>query len=627
MPGAGNGQQAEEAGTIVEGLRSGSNAAAAFSFGKYQLFASLGRGGMADVFLAVSRGPMGFNKLVVIKRLRPALAEEAAFRQMFLDEARLAARLNHPNVVHTYEVGEHHGIYFIAMEYLEGQSLNKVIKEAVKRGDRIDPMYCARIVADAVAGLHHAHELRDYDGRPLNIIHRDVSPHNIFATYDGHVKLVDFGIAKAALSSTETEVGVLKGKVAYMAPEQAMGGPIDARADLFAMGIVLWELLTQQRLMTGDSAANTLHRLMNLSIPRVSSVMPGIDPHLDAIVAKALEKEPDRRFQSGAEMRDALEGWIGSTGRLVKQDDVGRVIGNMFLRLREEVQRQIQTHMAAVSAASSTGELQALTADSLKRLEQNGSTKLLRLGGSGSGSGVISAYPPPAPESQQQAAPPPSMAHSGQVQSVMPPMPSVQTHPSQYLNPQPQPAGGGRVALLVVALLLGLGFLVTLALLLRPHVKTGPIAGIDAAAAVGTGPTPSALVTVDPTAPSASSPLATSPTASALATNDTPPVSPSGRRPNPNPHPGPTHKPPPPPPPPSAQPAASDDPGFLTLQTYPFTKVSEGGRSLGTTPLYKLSLPAGTHVLTLENPDQGIKQTYTVTIKSGENFSRSLGLK
>src|SRR5512140_624751 len=176
MLGAGKGQQAEEAGTIVEGLRSGSNAAAAFSFGKYQLFASLGRGGMADVFLAVSRGPMGFNKLVVIKRLRPALAEEAAFRQMFLDEARLAARLNHPNVVHTYEVGEHHGIYFIAMEYLEGQSLNKIIKEAAKRGEKIDPMYCARIVADAVAGLHHAHELRDYDGRPLNIIHRDVSP-------------------------------------------------------------------------------------------------------------------------------------------------------------------------------------------------------------------------------------------------------------------------------------------------------------------------------------------------------------------------------------------------------------------------------------------------------------------
>src|SRR5438067_10395399 len=161
------------------------------AFGKYQLFASLGRGGMADVFLSVARGQMGFNKLAVIKRLRQALAEEAAFRNMFLDEARLAARLNHPNIVHTYEVGEQNGVYFIAMEYLEGQSLNKVLKETLRRNEAMEPEICARVVADALAGLGHAHELRDYDGRPLNIIHRDVSPHNIFVTYDGHTKLVD----------------------------------------------------------------------------------------------------------------------------------------------------------------------------------------------------------------------------------------------------------------------------------------------------------------------------------------------------------------------------------------------------------------------------------------------------
>ncbi|MDB4940788.1 MAG: serine/threonine protein kinase, partial [Labilithrix sp.] len=220
------------------------------AFGKYQLFASLGRGGMADVFLAVARGQMGFNKLAVVKRLRQALAEEAAFRTMFLDEARLAARLSHPNIVHTYEVGEQDGVYFIAMEYLEGQSLNKVMKEALRRKDGLEPEVSARIIADALGGLGYAHGLADYDGRPLGIIHRDVSPHNIFVTYDGHTKLVDFGIAKAALSSTETEVGVLKGKVAYMSPEQAMGGRIDQRADIFAMGIVLWELLARQRLMT-----------------------------------------------------------------------------------------------------------------------------------------------------------------------------------------------------------------------------------------------------------------------------------------------------------------------------------------------------------------------------------------
>jgi serine/threonine-protein kinase len=156
------------------------------AFGKYQLFASLGRGGMADVFLSVARGQMGFNKLAVIKRLRQALAEEPAFRNMFLDEARLAARLNHPNIVHTYEVGEQNGVYFIAMEYLEGQSLNKVLKEALRRSETIEPEICARVVADALGGLDHAHRLCDYDWRPLSIIHRDVSPHNIYVTYDGH---------------------------------------------------------------------------------------------------------------------------------------------------------------------------------------------------------------------------------------------------------------------------------------------------------------------------------------------------------------------------------------------------------------------------------------------------------
>src|SRR5438874_636335 len=163
-----NAGAAEGQGAGMEALGSGSPTSA---FGKYHLFASLGRGGMADVFLSVARGPMGFNKLAVVKRLRSNLADDPAFRTMFLDEARLAARLNHPNIVHTYEVGEQDGVYFIAMEYLEGQSLNKVIREAVKRNDVFDQVFCARIVSDALAGLQHAHDLKDYDGRPLNIIH------------------------------------------------------------------------------------------------------------------------------------------------------------------------------------------------------------------------------------------------------------------------------------------------------------------------------------------------------------------------------------------------------------------------------------------------------------------------
>jgi serine/threonine protein kinase len=376
----------------VEGL-SGSNTA----FGKYQLFASLGRGGMADVFLAVARGPMGFNKLAVIKRLRAQLADDPSFRTMFLDEARLAARLNHPNVVHTYEVGEQDNIYFIAMEYLEGQALNKVISEAVKTNKVFDEVVCARIVSDALSGLHHAHDLKDYDGRPLQIIHRDISPHNVFVTYGGVTKLVDFGIAKAALSSTETEVGVLKGKVAYMSPEQAMAGPIDQRSDLFAMGIVLWELLTRQRLMTGDSAAATLHRLLNASIPTVSSVRADVDPELDAIVAKALEKDPKYRFQNALEMRDALDTFISSSGKGPRVEDVGHTLSAMFQSTREEVQKQVQVHMEKI-ANTPPPEEPVMGADSVKRfagsgLGTGGSLPQL-VGVSGSGSGVVANFAP-----------------------------------------------------------------------------------------------------------------------------------------------------------------------------------------------------------------------------------------
>jgi len=583
--------------------------AASTAFGKYQLFASLGRGGMADVFLAVARGPMGFNKLAVIKRLRQALADEPSFRNMFLDEARLAARLNHPNIVHTYEVGEHNGIYFIAMEYLEGQSLNKVMKEALKRREALPPALCARIVADALTGLHFAHTLTDYDGTPLHIIHRDVSPHNIFVTYEGHSKLVDFGIAKAALSSTETEVGVLKGKVAYMSPEQAMGGPIDARADVFPMGIVLWEMLTGQRLMTGESAAQTLHRLMNMPIPRASQARGGgIDPMLDDIVARALEKDPNMRFQSAAEMRDALEAWLARTGQSVRGEEVGRHMLHLFGKIREEVQRQIQKHMAAITQANNTQELSALNAEALRRVEGSGahaSGQLLRLGvGSGSGSGIVSNYPP---------------AHSGSV-AAAPVMPT-----------QVQQSRTGGLALLLVAA----GFFVlALAAFLLIYLRTReqPVALVvptQSAQVIATAPGPGDPTT-QPTGPATAPVSATgqpSTTAQTTATTagpvDTskPPIRTGVPV-------GPVVKPPPtqpsskttaataattPPPPPVAE-----ESGFLSIDTAPWTRVTANGRVLGTTPLNKIALPPGTYTLSMENPEKGIKQTATVTIKSGE---------
>jgi len=554
------------------------------AFGKYQLFASLGRGGMADVFLSVARGQMGVNRLVVIKRLRQALAEEVSFRTMFLDEARLAARLAHPNIVHTYEVGEFQGVYFIAMEFLEGQSLNKIEREAIRKKQFLEPDVCARIIADALTGLHHAHELADYDGSPLGIIHRDISPHNIFVTYDGHTKLVDFGIAKAALSSTETEVGVLKGKVAYMAPEQASGGNVDRRADIFAMGIVLWEMIARRRLMSGENAAATLNRLMNMPIPPLSKYVPEIDRELEAIVAKSLMKDRNQRFQSAQEMRDALDRYLMRAGS-PRPDEVGRRVSALFVAEREEVQRQIQKYMAMVDAATTTEELQALGRESLKKMTDapGASGALMKLGsGSGSGSGVVSHFP-----------------------SVEPSLAS-----------QPQAPASNRntiVALLIV--LISVIFLFAAVLLYVvskqrdvPSNTPPPVAVVEPPAQTVA---PSAL---------APAPTSTPPSTSTSVVSTSVPPSHTTRPVKNSPSPSAGSKA-------TSAPAPAEEPGFLTFNSYPWTKVSEGGKVLGTTPLVKVPLSPGAHTLTLENPEQSIKQSYPVTIQSGQTVTRSLGLK
>jgi serine/threonine-protein kinase len=319
--------------------------------GKYRLFASLGRGGMADVLLGVAQGPKGFNKLVVVKRLRGNLAADASLVNMFLDEARLAARLSHPNVVTTFEVGEQRGAYFIAMEYLDGQPLNKVMRAMRDGGEKISPVMWAKIMADACSGLHHAHELTDYDGTPMDVVHRDVSPQNIFITYDGRVKIVDFGIAKAALNTSETETGVLKGKIAYMAPEQAAGGKVDRRADVFSTGIVMWELLTGEKLVTGN-AATCLHKILNMPIPRPSEKNPDVPLELDAIVMCALERQVENRWQTSHEMRQALEAFARASGQLITEEEISVIMKRVFAEKRAQIRQDIQKYMAMVAEVS-----------------------------------------------------------------------------------------------------------------------------------------------------------------------------------------------------------------------------------------------------------------------------------
>jgi serine/threonine-protein kinase len=331
-------------------------------FGKFRLLANLGAGGSGEVFLALSRSSVGgVNKLVVIKRLRHYAEDDvrSQAQEMFLNEARLATLLNHPNIVQTNDVGVEDGHLFLTMEYLEGQPLNAIVKSAVQHGTKLDMWLGVRIVSEALAGLHYAHELKDYAGASLAIVHRDLSPHNLFVTYEGVTKVVDFGIAKTA-GGAKTEEGVIKGKFAYMAPEQAADGDVDRRADIFAVGIVLWELLTGERLVYRRNDVQTIHRLLNDTFEAPSTVRAEIGPDLDAIVMKALAKDPSERYQTAQEMREALEKLLVARGRLVRHEEVGSFVTSMFDQERTAIRKRIQQCIASAQDDVSMDSLPAL---------------------------------------------------------------------------------------------------------------------------------------------------------------------------------------------------------------------------------------------------------------------------
>ncbi|MFO0762273.1 MAG: serine/threonine-protein kinase [Byssovorax sp.] len=355
---------------------------AAGALSKYRLIAELGHGGMAEVYLALSSGPAGFNKLVVLKQIREQLAEDPEFLNMFLDEARLAARLNHPNVVQTNEVGQENGRYFIAMEYLEGQPLNRIISRLGKAGQLSLAMH-VKVIIDALAGLHYAHDLADFDGTPLQVVHRDATPHNVFVTYTGQVKVVDFGIAKAFGSTSETRTGVLKGKVAYMAPEQAMGERVDRRADVFSVGMMLWEALAGKRLFKGVNDVVVLQKIAAGDIPKPSTLNPDVPPSLEAICMKALAHDKQDRWSSARELQHALEHALEELGERPMLRDLGAALSLFFEAERTTIKGLVEAQIQSARSAG-PGGVEALVR--LPRIEgqptEAGSLSGSRTGGS-----------------------------------------------------------------------------------------------------------------------------------------------------------------------------------------------------------------------------------------------------
>ncbi|MFO0735236.1 MAG: protein kinase [Labilithrix sp.] len=309
--------------------------------GKYRYIGKLAEGGMADVFLAVTQST-GFEKLVVIKQLRPDLGQDESFVQMFMDEARLAARLNHPNVVQTLEVGTDDltRLHFIAMEFLEGVAY---VRFARKKEQLPAPLtYHLRIIVDTLRGLHYAHELRDFDGRPLNVVHRDVSPQNVMLTWAGGVKVLDFGIAKAELA-IEARPEDFKGKLEYMAPEQALRLDLDRRADIFSVGVMLHEALTKRRLFRkGD---NKLEMLTQGRLPHVLDVAPNTPRRLADICMRAMAHDRANRYATADEMADELEDWLTKTQQ-VSARDVGSYVAEMFASTRAKITAAVEEQLS-----------------------------------------------------------------------------------------------------------------------------------------------------------------------------------------------------------------------------------------------------------------------------------------
>jgi serine/threonine protein kinase len=320
----------------------------------YQILAKLATGGMAEIFLARGEGVAGVERYCVLKRILRDRASDVHFVRMFLDEARLAAQLQHPNIAQVYDIGKLGDSYFFTMEYVHGETVRALLHRAQGLRRHL-PINCVlTIAAGTAAGLHHAHARLGFDGRALGIVHRDVSPSNLMVSYEGGVKVVDFGVAKAADRAQETKSGTVKGKISYLSPEQCKGKRVDRRSDLFSLGICFWEMLTTERLYRRASDFENMNAIVSEDTPPPSSRRPDVPPEVDELVLRLLAKEPEQRFQTADEVVDAIEGVAARTASVLSASALGRFVRELFGQRPEpwlELEGQ-QEHGEAVTVTS-----------------------------------------------------------------------------------------------------------------------------------------------------------------------------------------------------------------------------------------------------------------------------------
>jgi serine/threonine protein kinase len=545
--------------------------------GKYKLVKLIASGGMAEVYLARQAGAAGFEKLVCLKRILPHLARDKQFVDMFLNEARLAAQLDHPNIVSIFDLGEANGNYFIAMEFIDGPSLRAVHKRAAERNELLPIPEIVKIISMAAGGLQYAHDLTDAQGKPLGLVHRDISPDNILVHRNGSAKVVDFGIAKAANSSGATRTGTLKGKVAYMPPEQLRGEQLDRRTDVFALGVVLYELLAGRRPWEGDSEVALIGQIMTQDPAPLAELRPEVPEELVGLVNRALAKDRSERFQSCHELQAEFEALLVSMGQTITTSRVSDFV-------KAYGPESIGTGNAAADEAT------GLAMQQLEN-EMNGT-------GTGAAPALVKGQRRPQERDSRtmhMAEAPARPKKSGLLYGVV-----------------------GFVAVIAVA-----GGVGAYLLLGKDEPVDAPVA-VERANVVDT-PSAPPKTAEQPHEPAAVARVAQAPAEEPARANQPAAKRPPrkvAQAPEPTPaEPGPVvivkeaPKPAEPPPPPKPTITAK---GELVLLIRPWAKVEVDGREVGVTPLDPIALAAGDHQVRLVNPDLGKDITKTVHINASE---------
>jgi eukaryotic-like serine/threonine-protein kinase len=571
--------------------------------GKFQVLAQLSVGGMAELFLGFTSGPGGFRKYVALKRILPGARDDEQFERMFLDEARITAALNHPNIAQVFELGQDDEGLFLAMEFIAGQNLNQIAGVCRRRARALPPGFTLSVARDVCLALHYAHTFTTPGGKPYPVIHRDVAQKNVMVTYDGVVKLLDFGIAKARDGRGQTQVGVVKGTTGYMSPEQVRGEPLDGRSDLFSVGVMLHEMLTGERLFAAQTERQEMEMILEAPIPVPSARVPSISQAVSAVVLKALARERDERYPNGREMARAIEAAAGNLlfdaeqrAAFMRENFQDRMEGTRrLLESADEASAQVDSGMARMlggGEAPESSEPSPAKAEAKQRTGQDPAPRRER---------EEPARPTRGVDPDEAAATSPVATTGRRVTREQ----RTTAVTAQHEQVGPEQKGKGRLWAVILGLLVlggGAGFgAVKLVAAIKAQEASEPIPNVAELTAMRPIEPPP---TSTPPEVAAQPPVEAQPAAEPQEKEDAPAAAKKEGE---------------------GEPVRNVKQGALTLLILPQAEVFLNGRSLGKTPLFNTPVPVGRHLLRIKGED-GKRRKLSVPIEAGKTAKFRLAL-